>query len=735
MEFDPSAEWLSLDTMRYPEFSLCPATVFSPYKSRFIAAEFYRRVSIPAGKSPVAHICVFADTKFRLSVNGSVVGVGPVAAGGDYGNEHPMPKQYYNRYEVGLSEISAEPDGTRCLELFAEVQTPGEVQTDYSCCKGGFILSCEITYSDREPFLVVSDEKWLARKNTRALRVEEADLTIPLPEWEKPEIIPKEDAPWKLTFADIPMPVEETILPVSVSETEENGRKLVHAEFKRIYSAYLVAEVDNPSDKPVDIELFAVEYSPNVKNVPTARLRVGPGKSSLRQFRMRSIGEALASFDIDTGVSVSLRLIYVHYPIDHGNEGYFECSDEKLNGIWALGRDALEMCRQTLHLDSPLHQETLGCLGDYAIETMMTHTTFGDMRLARLDLIRISNYLIMNNGRAFHTTYSLLFMDMLLDYYNFTADIDTVKQLLPTVDLLLSRFWGYVEDGVIENPPDFMFVDWGMIDGYNMHHPPKALGQTSMNAFYQRAIKNAAALYALVGRRSDAGNLRCLSATHRHHCRERFYDEKLGVFKDGDSAPAARYRASKWLPENSTSTYHTRQANILAVWSGLVSGEDALAILDKVVNEESLDGKTFLDVQPYFMHYLLEAVRNHGRFSEYGLKLIHLWDKQLADSPKGMKEGWNEFRGDASHAWGATPTWQLPAAVSGFRMIDAGFRKFALKPELYGLEWARVGIPTPVGLIKISLKKDAEPEISVPDGISVLSVKDGEFLMSMNAVG
>ena len=68
-------------------------------------------------------------------------------------------------------------------------------------------------------------------------------------------------------------------------------------------------------------------------------------------------------------------------------------------------------------------------------------------------------------------------------------------------------------------------------------------------------------------------------------------------------------------------------------------------------------------------------------------------------------------------------------------MIDAGFRKFALKPELYGLEWARVGIPTPVGLIKISLKKDAEPEISVPDGISVLSVKDGEFLMSMNAVG
>jgi hypothetical protein len=133
------------------------------------------------------------------------------------------------------------------------------------------------------------------------------------------------------------------------------------------------------------------------------------------------------------------------------------------------------------------------------------------------------------------------------------------------------------------------------------------------------------------------------------------------------------------------------------------------------VTEETLDGGTVFDIQPYFMHYVLEALRKVGLFGEHGLRLLHLWDKQVKESPKGMKEGWGAFRGDCSHAWGATPTYQLPMAFSGFEMLEPGFKKFRLAPSLWGLDDASLAIPTPHGLIKISQRAGEDAEISVPD--------------------
>ena len=129
------------------------------------------------------------------------------------------------------------------------------------------------------------------------------------------------------------------------------------------------------------------------------------------------------------------------------------------------------------------------------------------------------------------------------------------------------------------------------------------------------------------------------------------------------------------------------------------------------------------------MHYLLEAVREHGLFPVYGLRLIHMWDKQLIDSPKGLKEGWNEFVGDNSHAWGGTPTWQLTMAFSGFRMLEPGFARFSLSPSLLGLRHAHVAIPTPDGLIDIRMESGKETVITLPDGCEKL--EDGTYSLSL----
>ncbi len=697
-----NAKFLTISPGRYPEFQTLPITSREDFDRKFFAAQFYKHTK--AEKWSTAHICIFADTKYRLTVNGRILGVGPIAAGGDFSTVKPMPKQYYNEFDISVSE--------EYIDIFAEVQTPGEVLTDYSCGRGGFIFSAEITSPNGEKFEIVSDESWLVRKDTRYFSIANADYSISLPEWENPVVIPNTEAPWNLTKAELPPMTEELIAP---QKTEKRDGR-IHFEFARIYSAYITLNVENRSNEPKCVKIYSGEYS--VYENPTEQIIFPVGKSEYRGFRMRSVGKIETECDDD--VSVDAKVTYVHYPVDESVSGKFACSDEKLTGIYDLGRFTLEMCRQTLHLDSPLHQELLACTGDYAIESLMNAVTFGDMRLTALDLIRTSDYLKINNGVMFHTSYSLIFVTMLLDYYKYTADIKLVKELLPTIEILFSRFDTYIENNVIENPPDYMFIEWGELDGFNMHHPPKALGQTSLNAFYQLALNGAAELYTISGNTIRASELTSKANAHKAACIARLFDNERGIFTDGIPAPECQYEASHWLPANPEKIYHTRHSNILAALSGIA--DNGKALIERVL--EHPDDFDELDIQPYFMHYLMEAVRKYGLFEKYGLELLHLWDKQLADSPKGMKEGWGKFVGDCSHAWGATPTYQLPMAISGFEMIKPGYREFKLSPKLYSLDWAEVSLPTPSGLIELSLKKGEATKISVPSNYKII---DGNY--------
>ncbi len=673
------AEFLTLDPEKYPAFAKLPATFFVPFDRKFVAAQFMKSMKLDGHGA--AKIRVFADTKFRLTVNGKVLGVGPVAAGGDYGNTLPMPKQYFNTYETEVDGI---------FEILCEVQTPGVVQTDYSAGKGGFIFAAEIDLGDRK-VEVVSDESWLVRFDPRFDSAVSADLTREMPGWEKASVVPENEIVWNLADPEIPALRESIVNPQSVEKSAGKTRFV----FDRIYSAYVQIESDADSDS--DLDVIVSEYS---SDRVSERIRVGRGKTFYRGFRMWSVGEVTVTHPGNVRVEVSL--VFVRYPVDESRTGSFACSDEKLTAIYELGKKTLEICRQSLHLDSPLHQETLGCTGDYAIENLMTSMTFGDMRLSRLDLVRTSDYLRMTDGYMFHTSYSLIFVTMLWDYYMFTADIKTVRELLPTVEILLRRFAGYTSDGVIENPPNYMFIEWGTLDGYNLHHPPKALGQTALNSFYRMALLAAAKLFRETGNDARADEIESLARAHRTACVRCFYEADKNIFSDGTPSPESDYEPGEWLPANAKRRYHTRQANTLAVLSGLT---DDAGLMERVILSILGENDEFEDfeVQPYFMHYVMEAARKTRLFGKYGLRLLHLWDKQVIDSPKGMKEGWGKFVGDNSHAWGATPTYQLPMALSGLEITKSGFTEYRLSPGLYGLDWAEISFPTPKGMVRLTL--------------------------------
>jgi hypothetical protein len=248
-----------------------------------------------------------------------------------------------------------------------------------------------------------------------------------------------------------------------------------------------------------------------------------------------------------------------------------------------------------------------------------------------------------------------------------------------------------------------MFVDWANIDGFQLHHPPMALGQTVLNAFWQLALRAAAEIYRLDGSPDLARDVKNEAERHRGACLREFYDFDRELFFDGWTKSDCDPAPNEWQPANPDRRYYSKHANALAVLAGFVTGKTAKDLAERVLIEDWLEKDSVIDVQPYFMHYVCEMAVKTGLWDEYALKLMHLWDRQADDSPKGLKEGWGDFHGDCSHAWGGTPVYQLPIRTLGFEMLKPGFRKFRLKPRLSGLDWVEAGIPTPWGLLKVKI--------------------------------
>nr|WP_321152109.1 hypothetical protein [uncultured Acetatifactor sp.] len=693
------AEWIWLDPEGYPELQKTAACRFDRKDRgyRYGMAEFRRKYSFGKAAQRI-RIRVFGDTAFRLWVNGAFAGQGPVAAGGDFLCKRPMPKQYYNQYEI--TDIGEEAD------FFAQVQLSPVALTDYSCGHGGFWIDAEVLCQDGTRISLGTDTSWEARVNGAYVRPFLYDGRIEPGRWQAAVLT---EEIWNLQKPPIPMLWEETVEPAegSIRETAPLATEEYTIYFDRIYSGYLWMDIQGACD--ITVECFEREAGGGDKEQI-----ITDGDLQYRSMQMHSIGgyKITVTNPGETPVRIRPALVFTCYPI--GQSGSFETSDAMLNKVYEVCKWTLQICRQTLHLDSPKHQEPLACTGDYYIESLMTAFTFGDMRLAAFDVLRTADWLKENKGVMFHTSYSLIWVQMLYDVYLYTGDTKLLCGTKEALDILLERFASYLGDnGVLEHAPNYMFVDWTVIEGYSMHHPPKALGQTCLNAFYYNALRTAVKICREMGdetgerRYEERG--RCLKTAFGRA----FYDKEKELYFDGLPTPG---EVNADQPENIAVRHFSAYGNTLAVLYDLCEADQRPRLMKWVLEREG-----FPDVQPYFMHFVLEAVHHAGLFGTYGMKLLSLWKDVAAECEKGLKEGWfapeEGYGFDYSHAWGGTPAYQLPCRMLGFEMKKPGFREISLKPNLYGLDHAKIVMPTPYGDIRCIMEQGKEPVVEVPEGI------------------
>lgn len=720
------ASWIWLD-------AAADANAGQGAQKNALAAWFRKEVDLSDAPQSV-QARVSADRVYRLWINGKLVSRGPADPGNDIDPRFGWSHRWL--YDCrDLTRFFHKGKNVIAAEVFSAEQP------NYSLGKAGFLFEAEVR-SAKSRVTVATGPDWLSMR-AQAFSITDGDnsylrydarrepegwrlLGFDDSKWQRAAMI---DSVWgTLAASEVPPRMEAIYPPTGIARASGGVTLPVKAlrdggvvklagdgkfsvDYDRVLSAYASLRVRGPAGAEILIE-------PNELKQPGFRRKTGvilrDGVTlyefpTMDSFSTLNIEVRNASGPV---VFEDIRASFISYPVAY--RGSFETSDAELNRLWKSFRWATQICMQTHHLDSPNHQEPISDPGDYLIEAAENYYAFGEPWLARQDL-RKFGLILKNSGYLnFHTSYSLLWLQMLVDYYDYTGDAALVRELAPIAHGLLDKFGTWRgRNGLISESPSYMFLDWVKINGIPCHHPPAVIGQGYMTAFYYRSLADGMRLAALTGDTSRAARYKELrSATAAAFERELWNADK-GLYRDGKPFQTS-VKPDEWLPADTEMETFSPHVNTLAVLYDLAPKARQRAILERVMRGEPLPQEP-LNVQPYFMHFVYDALAHAGLFERYAVEQMH--KLQINPDSGTVREMWTD--GDYSHGWGGTPLIQMSSRILGVTPAAPGFAKIAIRPQPCGLKFARGVVPTPRGNVDVDWRREGARftlRATVPNG-------------------
>lgn len=399
-------------------------------------------------------------------------------------------------------------------------------------------------------------------------------------------------------------------------------------------------------------------------------------------------------------------------------EGRFECSDPVLTWAWGLSARTLQVSVEDSTTDCPWRERGT-YLGDAYVNLHMLGSLNREWRLPRrvLRLFAQSQFADgmmpsaapswMTRG---HADFTLIWILLLHDYWRLSGDLETVRELWPTLErILASPVWQADEQGLWSGDGLNLFIDWG-----RLREETVGPANAALNAFRAQALADAAVLAAALGR--DARPLAEAAAQVR-----------------------AAFAATLWLPGEGRfapfagGTSPALHANILALRFGLGSPAQQAQVLDYVCGRlrhnlrlgvEQGQGTGFAEL--YFLFYTLEALYRHGRVAlaeellreHYGLMREHgattLWEC----FSRGVRGA-----GSLCHSWSGAALVMASRYVLGVQPPDPACPdRLAVAPRAASITWARGEYPHRRGLVQVAWQRvDGELQVQVqaPPGVTV----------------
>ncbi len=674
-----------------------------------------------------------ADRHYRLFVNGVIVSRGPTDPGEDYpgGKSKGNTGIYYCDY-IDLTRFFHKGKNVIAVEVFAE-----QLSSWYgSSGHPGLLLQARITQSDRTVAVMQADETWRGRSGDYLNSAADGVHYFPSKEprgWLTSEF---DDSTWAICakIESFWPAVQTSQLPplrvvayamkriaraganVSVpSGPFQKGQTItlkadgsLAIQYDRVLSAYVRFKIRGSAGAELHIGLNEAD-APGGHRSATIHLIDGDQVFETPFYSSFTFINLTANHVAKPVEILDVSAEFVSYPVEQ--RGSFSCSDNHLSTLWSASRWAAQLCMQDHYLDSPDHQEPICDPGDYMIEALLNDYAFGEQALTRQELRKFGALLSTNNYICFHTSYSLLWLQMLIDYYDYTGDASLVRELSPVVFGLMDRFATWRgKNGLISEAPDYMFMDWVDIAGIGCHHPPAVIGQGYLTAFYYRALTDAGRVADVVGDKGRSGAYAAWKPQILAAFNRELWSPMRTLYRDGKPFQTA-IKPGRWLPADTDIETFSPHVNTLAVLFDLAPKDRQPEIISRIMRQSPLN------CQPYFYHFVFNAMAHCGVFDNLASEEMQRW--QINPVTGTFREMWTN--GDWSHAWGGTPLYQLSSKVLGVTPKSPGYGSVSIRPTLCDLWWAKGSVPTPHGNVDISWQRTEngmQLDVTVPPGSS-----------------
>ncbi len=403
--------------------------------------------------------------------------------------------------------------------------------------------------------------------------------------------------------------------------------------------------------------------------------------------------------------------VFTGYPFK--NQTTFVTNRPLLDSILQIGWRTARSCAVETYFDCPYYEQ-LQYIGDTRIQMMLSYYNTGDDRLAR-NAINMIDYSRFPEGitqsRYPSSTvqiippFSLLWIGTLSDFYNYRPDSNFVKAKLPGTRQILSFFSNYVQsDGSLKNMPYWNFTDWASGNSRNWKFgiaPVSKSGYSSVQDFQLLwAYQLAAELEMKLGSKFIATEYAQKIALLQQAILRKYWDTDKKMYAD-----------------NEDKITYSQHANVLAILTGLIAGQDAKDLFQCI-----FDNPDLAQASIYYKYYLNQAMVKVGLGDEY-LNHLDIWKKniQLGMTTWGEDSNVERTRSDC-HAWGASPNIEFFRTVLGIDSDAPGFTKVRIEPHLGDLKKISGSMPHPKGIINVSYVKNKKGQwnasISLPNEVT-----------------